>query len=437
MSNALPVILIAGAVGLLFILLGLRANRKKRLLQNLPTCKTTGVFIGLVELKGTAESEVPFTCFLTERKCVHYRWHVSERWSKMVTERYTDSKGKRRTRRRRKSGWRTVAQGGETQPFYLRDNEGYVLVRPRGSDLEPDRVFSETCSPSDPLYYAKGPREAISHSDHVRSFQEEAICLHTPIFVIGRARERSDIVAPEIAEDKSAPMFLVTTKTERQVTGGYAGAAWAWILFGFLIVTGAGFFSTNREYGGSNEQTTLLIGLGSGYFLAWAIGWVWTVHNSLIDLRNRVRRAWSHVDVQLKRRHDLIPQLLKVVQSLKNHEKKVHEQIALIRSQQTATAPDEVGDDFQSLRTSLLAIQENHPELKTSEAYSSLRQQLVNTENRIALAKDYFNTIATHYNTRIEQAPDRYVAGLSGLKPRRLMMADAFERQPLEVEFAD
>ncbi|MGB0579887.1 MAG: hypothetical protein ACPGVU_09325, partial [Limisphaerales bacterium] len=93
MSNALPVILIAGAIGLLFIFLGLRANRKKRLLQNLPTCKTTGVFIGLVELKGTAESSTPFDCYLANRRCVYHRWHVSERWSKMVTERYTDSKG--------------------------------------------------------------------------------------------------------------------------------------------------------------------------------------------------------------------------------------------------------------------------------------------------------------------------------------------------------
>lgn len=437
MSNALPVILIAGALGLLFIFLGLRANRKKRLLQNLPTCKTTGVFIGLVELKGTAESAIPFTCYLANRKCVYHRWHVSERWSKMVTEHYTDSKGKRRTRRRRKSGWRTIAQGGDSQPFYLRDDEGYVLIRPRGSDLGADTVFSETCHPSDPFYYAKAPREAISNSDHVRSFTEEAICLHTPIFVIGRARERSDVVAPEIAEDKSAPMFRITTKTESQVTSGYAGASWAWTLAGFLIVMGAGFFATNQGRGNSNEQVALLACSGIGYFIVWALGWIWTVHNSLIDLRNRVRRAWSHVDVQLKRRHELIPQLLKVVQALKNHEKKVQEQILRIRAQQNATAPDDVGDDFQSLQSSLLAIQENYPELKTSEAYSGLHQQLVETENRIALSKDYFNTIATHYNTRIEQFPDCHVSSLSGLQPRRLMVAAAFERQALDVKFAE
>ncbi|MGB0583117.1 MAG: LemA family protein [Limisphaerales bacterium] len=200
---------------------------------------------------------------------------------------------------------------------------------------------------------------------------------------------------------------------------------------------GAGFFATNQGRGGSNEQVAMLVGLGFAYFLTWAIGWTWTVHNSLIDLRNRVRRAWSQVDVQLKRRHDLIPQVLKMVQALKNHEKKVHEQIAQIRSQQSATAPDDVGDDFQSVRSSLLAIQENYPELKTSEAYSGLHRQLVETENRIALAKDYFNTITTHYNTRIEQLPDCHVCSLSGLQPRRLILAEAFERAAIDVEFAD
>jgi len=226
MEQILPALPFIGpALGILFIALGLRANRRKRLLQNLPTSRTTGVFIGLVELKGTAESEAPLTSHLAERKCVHYQWSVEERWSRTVTETYTDSKGNVRTRTRTESGWKTVDSGGESQPFYLRDDEGAVLVRPSGATIEPQCVFSEHCGRSHPLYYGKGPQTAVMHSDHRRRFTEQAIPLHHPIFVVGRARERSDIVAPEIAADDGAAMFLISTRSEDQVTRGFAWSA--------------------------------------------------------------------------------------------------------------------------------------------------------------------------------------------------------------------
>ncbi|MFT6617942.1 MAG: hypothetical protein ACJASX_000829, partial [Limisphaerales bacterium] len=129
MNDATPLIPAIGSLlGILFLFLGLRANRKKRLLQNLPTAKTKGVFIGLVELKGSAESSEPFTSFLAESRCVQFSWKVEEHWSRTVRESYTDSKGRSKTRTRRESGWKTVASGGEEQPFYLEDDAGAVLV---------------------------------------------------------------------------------------------------------------------------------------------------------------------------------------------------------------------------------------------------------------------------------------------------------------------
>ena len=79
-----------------------------------------GVFIGLVEIKGTAESERPLTSYLAEVPCVFYRWDVQEKWSRTVTETYTDSDGKTRTRTRHESGWKTVAGGSDEQLFYAR-----------------------------------------------------------------------------------------------------------------------------------------------------------------------------------------------------------------------------------------------------------------------------------------------------------------------------
>jgi len=114
---------IAGAVlALVCLIFALRSGKRRRLIDNLPTCKTTGVFIGLVELKGAAETREPLTSYLAEQPCVFYQWIVEEHWSRTVTETETDSDGKTRTTIRHESGWTTVAQGSELSPFYLHDD---------------------------------------------------------------------------------------------------------------------------------------------------------------------------------------------------------------------------------------------------------------------------------------------------------------------------
>src|SRR5258708_2147509 len=117
---------VIGAILALACLIGaLRLGKRRRLIDNLPTSKTTGVFIGLVELKGTAETQEPLTSYLAEQPCVFFQWSVEEHWSRMVTETYTDSDGKTQTRTRHESGWTTVANGGESSPFYLHDDCGF------------------------------------------------------------------------------------------------------------------------------------------------------------------------------------------------------------------------------------------------------------------------------------------------------------------------
>src|SRR6516165_3567676 len=88
---------LGGLLALLFVFLAIRAGRRQRLISDLPTSKTTGVFIGLVELKGTAEVERPLISFLAEQTCVYYQWAVDEEWSRTVTETYTDSEGRTQT----------------------------------------------------------------------------------------------------------------------------------------------------------------------------------------------------------------------------------------------------------------------------------------------------------------------------------------------------
>jgi hypothetical protein len=413
----------------------MRAGRRKRLVNDLPTSKTTGVFIGLVELKGTAETDSPLRSFLAEGECVVYNWTVQEHWSRTVTETYTDSKGNTRTRTRRESGWKTVASGGDMTSFYLRDDCGAVQIVPAGATIEPQTIFSETCTPIDPLYYGKGPAGAVMNSDFRRRFVETAIPLHASLYVMGQARERSDIVAPEVAADPNAPMFLISTRTEEQVSRGFGLSHWGWGVFG-MALSAAGFFAADkmRELPPNLPVYFLVAGI---YIGAWLIGWIWMVFNSLVDLRQRVRQGWSQVDVQLKRRHDLIPNLVQTVQGFRDYERNLQTEVATMRAQLGATPPGIAGADYEAIGKILIALAERYPELKAQESFANLQKNLIDTEQRIALARGYFNEIATFYNTRLEVVPDRFIAALSSMKPQPLMAANDFERAPVAVNFAE
>ncbi|MCU0913466.1 MAG: LemA family protein [Planctomycetes bacterium] len=424
---------VGGLVALLCLWAALRANRHRRWVDDTPTSKTTGVFIGLVEVKGTAEAEQPFVSYLGEQPCVYYSWSVNEHWSRLVTETYTDSNGKTRMRTRRESGTTTVASGGEQAPFYLKDDLGVVLVRPQGAKIEPVTIFHKTCGRSDPLYYAKGPAQAVAHSDHRRDFIETALVLHAPLYVMGQAREREDVVAAEIAHDSKCPLFLISCRTEKQISRGLGIGYWVGAIAGLVLAVGgvvAGRAILDRPL--LDDIPPYLIAAAL-YALAWSLGWVWLVFNSLVDLANRVRQAWSLVEVQLKRRNDLIPNLVTIVQGMSDHERAVQTEIAALRAQMTATPPGVAGPDFHACARLLVAVQEKYPQLRAQDSFLGLQRNLTDTEQRIALARGYFNDIATYYNTRLERIPDRFVRPLARLRPQPLLAANDFERAGLPI----
>lgn len=418
---------VAGSVGAaVFLGFALRAGRRQRLVDNLPTGKTTGVFIGLVELKGTAEAEQPLQSYLTGTTCVYHKWTVEEHWSRTVTETYRDNAGNTRTRR--ESGWTTVANGDDQTLFYLQDECGVIRVNPNGAKIEPKKTLAVECGPGDALYYGKGPAGAILNSDLRRRFVEHQIPLHAPVYVMGQARERDDVVAAEIANDAKSPIFLISTRTEEQVSTGMRFAFWGLGMLGLIAVV-IGFVVLERGIAS-------YIVAGGSYLAAWGAGWVWMVYNSAVELRQRVRQAWSNVDVQLKRRADLIPNLVHAVEGMRDHESETQTAVAQLRGQLEATPPGKPGVDPQACVTVIRAVAERYPELKANSTFMNLQENLVDTENRIALARAYFNEIATHYNTRLQTVPDGLVARLGSLEPRTLMAAADFERAPVEVNLA-
>ncbi len=416
---------VASVIALLCLWGSMAARRKRRLIDDLPTSKAHGVFIGFVELNGTAEAPRPLRSVLAAVECVTYEWSCKERWSKTVS--YTDSKGNRRTRR--ESGWTTVAEGNEAIPFFVRDDTGEVLVRPDGARVEMETVFDVEVEPDDPLYYAKGPQEAISHSDEIRQFTETAVPIGTRLYVVGQARERDDIVAAEIAHDKDAPLFLITTRAEKSISLGLRWQAIGWDIASLLAVAGGVIFAIldGRGMVDPSDPAPYLIA-GGAWLVAWTLTWAITAYNSLVNLRQRVRQAWSLVEVQLKRRNDLIPNLVEAVRGFRDYEKTLQTELADLRTQLQATPPGRPGPDPHAILPAVRTLAERYPELKAQESFLALQEELSDTEQRVALARAYFNDIATFHNTRLEIVPDRWVARLAGMKPRALMTADDFER---------
>ena len=404
----------------LFLFLGLRSGRRRRLLDDTPTSKTLGIFIGEVEVEGVCISTAPIRAKFCYKDCVIYKWGIDEEWQRWETETYTDSQGRTRTRQVLRRGWTTIAGESLYQGFYLKDEFGYVWVHPKGSDYDTLSLFEEYTDRGQALY-VMGPDDEVMDSTGRRRFYESGIPVGTELFVRGRASERPDIVAPQIIEDPLAEMFIITYRKEKDISSGKATAYVLWNLVGLVTAMGIGAILTQ------NNPKGPIIGV-SIYSFAWFAGWVWMVFNSLIGLRNRVQQAQSLIDVQLKRRSDLIPPLVSSLKGLRDYESKVQTEIATLRGQSMGT------NQVSALVPGLKAIIEKYPELKANESFNALMKNLTETEDRIALARNYANDITTFYNTRLERIPDRFVAQIVAMQPALLFVAQGFEHKVPDVK---
>ena len=423
-----PLIAALAAVPLLW--LGMRAERRYRLMNDMPTSSTAGVFIGYVELEGVLACDDPYTSYITERACAYYSYSIEERWSRWETESYTDSKGNRKTRSVHKSGWTTVDSGGETQAFFLRDADGIIQVQPDGATLELTVFTERTCGTDDPLYYDKGPDTAIMNSDHRRRFTESGLAQGDALYVIGQSRVREDAVAAEIAADPHVPLFLISTREQQDIASSYRFWSITWLIIGLTLTVAIGslFVLVIETPGAVQTDTHITHGLWAtgAYLGACWCGWMWMVYNSITELRNRVTQAWANIDVELKRRADLIPKLVQIVTALAGHEQHVLQAVTLLRTQLHVTKPGRPGADAHACSSALIALQETYPAMTTNDQFHQLSQALTTCEDRIALARAYFNDMATHYNTRLEIFPDNIVGTLTGAKQQPLMQNDGF-----------
>ena len=166
---------------------------------------------------------------------------------------------------------------------------------------------------------------------------------------------------------------------------------------------------------------------------------VW-LYNSLVGLRNQVGSAWAQIDVQLKRRHDLIPNLVEAVRGYLQHGRQLFERIAAARTRAlAASGAGAVGAAEGALSQAvagLLAVVERYPDLKANQNVLALQEELVTTENRVGFARQLYNDLVARYNTRQQVFPANLVAGALGFKPAEFFQADAADRQLPGVDLA-
>jgi len=163
------------------------------------------------------------------------------------------------------------------------------------------------------------------------------------------------------------------------------------------------------------------------------------VFNRLVRLRVRCENAWSQIDVQLRRRYDLIPNLVEAVKGYAGHERELFEEVARARSQ--AQAASGVRDQAQAENQltagirRLIAVAENYPQLKASENFLALQEELTGTESRIAFARQFYNDQVQFLNTLIQTFPSRIVASLGRFRPREFFEIEEPARGPVSVQF--
>lgn len=171
------------------------------------------------------------------------------------------------------------------------------------------------------------------------------------------------------------------------------------------------------------------------FFLAIFFGY----YNRIIRLENRIDNSWAQIDVQLRRRSDLIPNLMETVKGYMTHEREVLENVTKARSALISAKTPQENIDANNMLTgalkSLFAVAENYPNLKANENFLSLQDELTNTENKIAYSRQHFNDSVLVYNNIVETIPGKWFAGAMGKKTREMLQIPEASREVPKVKF--
>jgi LemA protein len=167
--------------------------------------------------------------------------------------------------------------------------------------------------------------------------------------------------------------------------------------------------------------------------------WIIVAYNSFIRLKNQVENSWAQIDVQLKRRADLIPNLINTVKGYAKHEKEVLENVTKARgaliNANSLKEKSEANNMLTDALKSLFAVSENYPDLKANQNFLQLQEELTGTENKIAAARQYYNDMVMEYNTKRETFPSNLIASLFNFKEKEMFEIKESEKEVPKVSF--
>ncbi len=173
--------------------------------------------------------------------------------------------------------------------------------------------------------------------------------------------------------------------------------------------------------------------------LVLAVVFIWSLYNGLVTARERIREAWSGIEVQLKRRSSLIPNLMETVKGYAKHEKTVFENVTRARAALLGAKDPKQAAQADNMLTgalkTLFAVAENYPKLEASENFKELQQELSDTETKIAAARQFYNANVLDFNTKIKVFPNVILAGMFNFKEEDFFETDDESKQEIKVKF--
>ena len=426
-------------IAVVCVFLYARGTKRKRLIEDTPTSKVKGVFIGLNEIKGTANLIANMRSYLNESACCWYAYRIEEHYTR--TETYTDSKGNTRTRT--KSGWETVASGSNRVEFDLVDDTGQVRVMPADAEIEGNVIIQTTCTRGDAIYYDKGPAYAVRGSNYRRRFVERAIVQDDALYVLGSARMADDSAKVEIAKEDE--IYMITVKSEEQLVSRYG-----WMVRGGWLGVVAGCAAAPASIGcllmerNFDDVWLWMIPSGLGGLLLTMLMYVIYVFNGLVSPQVRLARAWSLIDIQLKRRYDLIGNLVEVCKAFLKHERETHQLVINARSgkytqgeapsDQQVSSTESATNAQNQVINQLFALREDYPKLKADSQMLQLHKHLVECEDRLAIARTFYNEGAGNYNERIRRVPEVFFARLMGYVIAQYYQVEPAHTRPVDLD---
>lgn len=184
----------------------------------------------------------------------------------------------------------------------------------------------------------------------------------------------------------------------------------------------------------------LIIFLGFIAIIAFFILVLVMIYNGLVRSRNEVKNAFSQIDVQLKRRHDLIPNLVETAKGYMKHERDTLESVTRMRQQAINVSGDikaraEIENMLSDTLKHFMAVSENYPDLKANTNFLSLQEELTSTENKIGFSRQYYNDAVMNYNNKIQTIPSNFIAGPFGFREEVFFQAAESEKSVPQVKF--